>query len=107
METEKSLGRGAEPTFFWGGRAARARESRKARSTLDPHGCLARSHAFAANREETGAIQDLPLTEGKEKMQLAADAAKKNSARPARPLTRGRLMGVTILIVLYHIILRI
>ena len=36
------------------------------------------------------------LTEGKEKMQLAADAAKKNSARPARPLTRGRLMDVTV-----------
>jgi len=30
METEKPFGRGAEPTFFWGGRAARARVSRKA-----------------------------------------------------------------------------
>ena len=94
METEKSLGRGAEPTFFWGqpGRSARARESRKARSTLDPHRCLARSHASAANREETGAIQDLPLTEGIEQMQLAADAAKK-LCPPCAPLDAGPAIG--------------
>jgi len=37
---------------------------------------------FAANREETGAVQNLPLIEEKEGIQLAADAAKKSSAPP-------------------------
>jgi hypothetical protein len=40
------------------------------------------AQAFAAKREETGAVRNLPLMEGKERIQLAADAAKKSSARP-------------------------
>jgi hypothetical protein len=37
---------------------------------------------FAANREETGAVQNLPLIEEKRSIHLAADAAKKSSAPP-------------------------
>jgi hypothetical protein len=40
------------------------------------------AQTFAANREETGAVQNLPLIEEKERVQLAADAAKKSSAPP-------------------------
>jgi len=32
---------------------------------------------FAAKREETGAVRNLPLMERNERIQLAADAAKK------------------------------
>jgi hypothetical protein len=40
------------------------------------------AQTFAANREETGAVQNLPLTAEKGSIQLAADAAKKSSAPP-------------------------
>ena len=51
------------------------------------------AQTFAANREETGAVQNLPLIEEKESIQLAVDAAKK---KLCAPLTRRQLMGVTV-----------
>jgi hypothetical protein len=85
-----SLGYDAEPTFFWGGHAARAQAI--VRPTLDPHGCLARSViGTQPGTEETGAVRTLQL-EGMERQALAVGAAKKIFVL----LTRGRLMGVTV-----------
>jgi hypothetical protein len=51
------------------------------------------AQAFAANREETGVVRNLPLIERKEGFNWRLTPPKKFRA----PLTRGRLMGVTVI----------
>jgi hypothetical protein len=40
------------------------------------------AQAFAAKREETDAVRNLPLAKAKGRFNLTADAAKKKCARP-------------------------
>jgi hypothetical protein len=69
----------AAPTFFWGGKAAKAQAP--VGPMLDPDGCLARSvMRTQPSTEETGAVRTRQLETTNEK--LAASAAKENALRP-------------------------